>query len=230
MKKHVFFLLVIGVLFFCGNLYVFANNGTNTVPDYASMSANELAYCDIEIAPAEWQQKISDARYPIIYSESWAADGQEAAYVHPDGTVEKIPAFSDVFPGWEIPVILDENIRTSFLKAMEPYSSDPLRSGANYVGGVYLFTPSSTQSSVPFYLFDKGLKSTIVMQAYILPGSTYNGGFSNITTGQDLVYKTNMSVSGKVYLYNIVSGVIYGARASTYSTEGYAELGVHDDF
>lgn len=49
------------------------------------------------------QEQEGKTREEIIYSKSWTADGVVAFVRHRDGTIEKIPEFSEVFPGWEIP-------------------------------------------------------------------------------------------------------------------------------
>jgi hypothetical protein len=120
MKKLLTILLVVAFVLTLSLGFAFADNDKNDVSvivDYSSMSAEELAYVELADAPAEWQQKILDARYTIIYSNSWTADGQ-GEYVHPDGTVEKLPKFSDLFPGWDMPK-MDEKYRLKLVEAMQ---------------------------------------------------------------------------------------------------------------
>jgi hypothetical protein len=175
------------------------------------------------------QQAILNARHTIIYSTSWTVDGQ-GEYVRPDGTVEKLPEFSDLFPGWDLPR-MDEPSRIRFLEGMEAMKATKteVTSGAEFFGNVYLFAPPSSGLTPSFYGFYKGLANAAKLSAQALTGSTYNAGFTNINTGTDIVNKTNMSVNGYVRLTNMQSDVSYGARASTYSTEGYALLSVLDD-
>lgn len=65
-------------------------------------AAAEYAYMDLDAAPEELHQKILDARNVIIYSKSWTVDGQ-CAITCPDGSVQPLPEFSDLFPGWDVP-------------------------------------------------------------------------------------------------------------------------------
>ncbi len=77
----------------------------DAVPEYAHLdldAAAEYAYMDLDAAPEELHQKILDARNVIIYSKSWTVDGQ-CAITCPDGSVQPLPEFSDLFPGWDVP-------------------------------------------------------------------------------------------------------------------------------
>ena len=67
--------------------------------------AEYYAYMDYDDASEETKELILTAREQIIYSKSWAADGVEVIVKHPDGTEERLPAFSELFPGWEMPTV-----------------------------------------------------------------------------------------------------------------------------
>lgn len=67
--------------------------------------AQAFAYMDLDTAPTELQETIRKAREVIIYSRSWVADGFECYVTAPDGTVETVPAFSELFPDWELPTV-----------------------------------------------------------------------------------------------------------------------------
>ena len=73
--------------------------------DMTLEEAQSFAYMDLDATPAELQETIRKAREIIIYSRSWVADGFECYVTSPDGTRETIPSFSELFPGWELPVI-----------------------------------------------------------------------------------------------------------------------------
>ncbi|MGG4107688.1 hypothetical protein AAXB25_27745 [Paenibacillus lautus] len=190
---------------------------------YASMSQKELAYQDLDLSPEEWKDEILDARNSIIYSTSWTVDGQ-VAYELPDGTIEELPEFSDLFPNWDVPK-LKEDVRKEQLAKLTAYDFQIL--AANYVGFVYLFEPSNSSATLPFYTFYTSA-NRVTMIADSLPGTSYNGGFTNIDTGADLGYVNNVKQGGKIYLTNPVRNTAYGARASTYSTTGYAQMSVVD--
>lgn len=50
------------------------------------------------------KQKILDARKIIVTTKDWVADGYTAYIEDENGNLlKKIPAFSEVFPGWELP-------------------------------------------------------------------------------------------------------------------------------
>lgn len=49
------------------------------------------------------QEENIESKEEIIYSESWSADGMEVYIIRRDGTTEKVPEFSELFPGWNIP-------------------------------------------------------------------------------------------------------------------------------
>ena len=56
-----------------------------------------------DLVQGQNQEQEGRTREEIIYSKSWTADGVVGFVRHRDGTYEKIPAFSEVFPGWEVP-------------------------------------------------------------------------------------------------------------------------------
>lgn len=191
----------------------------------ASLSSKELAYYDLDAAPEEWKEAILDARNSVIYSTSWTIDGQ-VSYERPDGTIEKLPEFSELFPGWDVPKI-NEDVRTEWLVEVKPVNHEFRPFAANYAGFVYLFEPSADESSLPFYSFFTDV-DRVRMQGDDLPGTSYNGGFTDIDSGTDVGYVANVKEGGSVYLNNPDPDTAYGARASTSSTEGYALMTVVD--
>lgn len=82
----------------------FHDSNSNDV-DMTLEEAQSFAYMDLDTAPAELRETILKAREVIIYSQSWVADGLEAYITSPDGTKRSVPAFSELFPGWELPTI-----------------------------------------------------------------------------------------------------------------------------
>ncbi len=66
-------------------------------------AAEEWAYQDLESATLAEKEKILEARNTLIFHESWAADGWTITIERADGTIEKVPNFSSLFPGWEEP-------------------------------------------------------------------------------------------------------------------------------
>ena len=98
-------------------------------PDYSVMTGARLAYLDLESAPEALRPQILRARLPIIYDvkQGWSVDGA-ADVMHSDGTVEKLPEFSDLWPEWTVPFgpewrkydVMDPNIKgTSFYTSFQ---------------------------------------------------------------------------------------------------------------
>lgn len=65
-------------------------------------NAETWAYKDYSAATNLDKANILKARSMMMEQTDWAADGFPAYYVAPDGTVEEIPFFSEVFPDWDI--------------------------------------------------------------------------------------------------------------------------------
>lgn len=183
---------------------------------YKLMTTEQLAYCDIHSAPAEVQADILEARDAIIHSTSWTVDGQ-AEICHPDGTIEKLPEFSELFPDWDIPTVPDAE------NDIMPYS-------LSYDGFVYLQHPTSTVTP-PFYAGSAGATGiTIVVRAISLPGSSWNCAIDRLGSGsrQEVSFARDMGVGSRLQYSNTRGGVNYAVRASTYSTEGYAQMSVYE--
>ena len=68
--------------------------------------AKEYAYLDYESATEEMKEKILEARNVIIFSSDWVADGYSGSIqnVETGEIVKELPAFSELFPGWDMPV------------------------------------------------------------------------------------------------------------------------------
>lgn len=86
-----------------------AENTSDSLPakDQSALAeAEQYAYLDLNSATPAMQEKILEARNTIIFSKDWVADGHEA-YVGDVTTgevLEVLPTFSDLFPGWDLPV------------------------------------------------------------------------------------------------------------------------------
>lgn len=62
------------------------------------------AYMDLAQVDAHTQELVLEARKEIIYQRSWAVDGAEAYVIDENGNLERLPAFSTLFPAdWEPP-------------------------------------------------------------------------------------------------------------------------------
>lgn len=64
-------------------------------------SAPDWAYKNYVQASGTEKANILKARLLMLEQSDWAADGTIAYYTAPDGTRERIPSFSEVFPDWD---------------------------------------------------------------------------------------------------------------------------------
>lgn len=183
---------------------------------YDLMSTEELAFCDLEDVPVRWQDEVLAARNEIIYSTSWTVD--KAGYIlHDNGTVEQLPEFADLFPNWELP-----------LSTSSAVNSIATARSADYRGSVYLQNPGE-DDSLPFYLFSSSASLVVMgMEECDFHGATWNGAFDNYSLGRVVTNAVNIATYDRLVMRNPYSGYSYGARASTYSTPGYALMYVED--
>ena len=78
----------------------------------SSMSREEaeaLAYLDLDSAADEMKGRILEARRILIFSTSWVADGFSGSVqnVKTGEIIRTLPTFSELFPGWDLPVLPD---------------------------------------------------------------------------------------------------------------------------
>ena len=78
--------------------------GTEVSAERELDEAKKIACRDLKTASKEEQAKILEARKLIINSTSWVADGFNANTIDADGNRVPLPHFSELFPGWEMPV------------------------------------------------------------------------------------------------------------------------------
>lgn len=167
-----------------------------------------IAYMDINIAPADMVESILNARFAIIYGDrAWTVNGA-VKIINEYGKVEKLPEFSELFPGWDLPTIDTYN----------DYVIGPQAIGYNEA--VELFVASNTSLSDPFYSFN-GDGGEVWSYATSLPGERYNLGYFNEDTKRSVswtpnlkLYKPNGDYTGS-YL-TATDGVRYSVRASVF--------------
>lgn len=195
------------------------------VPDMDAETAAEYAYLDLDTAPEELHQKILDARNAIIFSKSWTVDGQ-CAISCPDGSVQPLPEFSDLFPGWDVPGVGETERAAAAAEedAQSAAASTNAVPAASFAGTVYLRKPSDTVNTQAFYSFrsDGNRVNTI---ARTIPGTSYNVGYTNVTKGTSAGWATYLPL-GYGLMISTASGQMYSVRASTYSTTGNATMWV----
>lgn len=77
-----------------------------------SMSREEaeaLAYLDLDSVADEMKSRVLEARRILIFSTSWVADGFSGSVqnVKTGEIIRTLPTFSELFPGWDLPVLPD---------------------------------------------------------------------------------------------------------------------------
>ena len=186
-------------------------------------AAEAIAYMDVDSASAEMQDRILAAREIIIESKSWIADGFEAVIKNEDGTSTKVPHFSELFPGWDIPTI-DSNAPMSASVAPQVANADvPSGWGSTTV---YVNRASSTTNAQPFiYLpnwqFPTFNEEMDVKVVHLETSTSCNLGFNNVTLGISAGHFVDLT-EGQTVGVLAVPGTNYqmAVRASTYVTPG----------
>ena len=142
------------------------------------------------------------AREKAIYgSQAWTVNGA-AAIQHSDGTVEPVPEFSALYPGWTVP----KQAASVSSTALTEVGSHSI---SGYYRNVYL---TQDVKYKPFYSF-LGNGETVSAFAVTIPGSKYNLGIYNETAQQDAGWLPNLSKGDRVLLQT-ANGVYCSIRAS----------------
>ena len=128
-----------------------------------------------------------------------------AAIQHSDGTVEQVPEFSALYPGWTVPKQAASVSSTALAEVADVGS----HSISGYYRNVYL---TQDVKYKPFYSF-MGNGETVSAFAVTIPGSKYNLGIYNETAQQDAGWLPNLSKGDRVLLQT-ANGVYYSIRAS----------------
>lgn len=226
MKKYTFkklASLVLAGVMVCG--LVAANAGAAEPASVSAKSVNELAYMDLEGATPELREDILSARAQIVYSTSWTVDGA-MSIVHKDGTVEALPEFSDLFPGWDLTEI-------SSFEADPPCDGIRVASSDSiyFQDNVWLL-PYDNSATTPFYKFNAS-GNTVYAWAHRFSSNmstSCNIGFTNMDTGRDLGWTLGVEKDEQISL-STRANVRYGVRASapTGGTAGNAFMVVSED-
>ena len=139
------------------------------------------------------------AREKAIYgSQAWTVNGA-AAIQHSDGTVEPVPEFSALYPGWTVPKQAASVSSTALAEVADVGS----HSISGYYRNVYL---TQDVKYKPFYSF-LGNGETVSAFAVTIPGS------NNETAQQDAGWLPNLSKGDRVLLQT-ANGVYCSIRAS----------------
>lgn len=225
MKKLI--ALFVSTLLFASSLTSLAAGAPASAQDTATQEAltkaEQYAYLDLDGASPSMQQKILDARNTIIFSKDWVADGYEADVedVTTGEVLETLPSFSELFPGWDLPV--DESIASTSNDSSLTLSSSEVTPFSNSdwlrLGSTRHYLPAASNSHDA---------SGTIIRSYatsLTSSKNCNIGYTNASTGKSLGYKNNLSVNQALAVHN-VGGMRLAIRASTYSTPGYATMAV----
>lgn len=189
------------------------------IPNEARIeAAKEVAYMDVNSASAEMQERILEAREVIIESKSWVADGWNATITHADGTVEEVPTFAELFPGWDMPVCESENaMRSSNVIAFD--------SPVSQVVSVKL-PKASSATNTPAAFAINGIENALEVYVRELTTSTScNLGFTNTDLNISVAHLVNMVVGDHLAVEAVPEETAnIEVRASTYVTPGSAKL------
>lgn len=232
MKKLISFVLVfVIILGSVGN--VFAVEKRSGVADVEQMDlkrAEEIAYLDLETASEEMQEEILEARELIIFNNDWVADGFTAFVTDAEGVSTELPHFSELFPGWDLPV--DDSITEKAPTYNDRAIGDDPNSSSWHLEGtttLYLYHPGSSNSPVFGYKYmDPSTVGTAMrITVDLLTASEHcNIGYTNMVTGQSIAYRTKLSMGTAFTIYGI-GNMTVGARASTYSYTGWSTLSAY---
>lgn len=197
-----------------------------------------LAYMDIEKADEEMKEKILEARNKVIDRYDWAADDVVAYVVNDeDRTFEIDPHFSDLFPGWDLPVVNapveDEKSPQKGEGGIAPYGDAVTTRWVckdvyvqKAVEGI-LTGAFKTVDSVSNNTYINGI--TTIASSLPSGVTKYNLGYTNESTGRSISSRRNLDfTSTKIDYYGIdfdvrVHGKV-GVRASNYQKSGYGSF------
>lgn len=210
----------------------FAKENIRTCSDISS-ECIELAYMDVNSAPAEMQKEILDARREIIYkADGWYVDNG-SVYVtwfdDDEKTWGELPTFDELFPGWEVPVEMDYEMTEDHAEKAEDILADG-RSSVLFNGRVTLRKASTTSLASPFKIWNLANENAWSFYEVITKletSTSCNLGLTNMSTNTSLYNKGELLVNGG--LFGFVNGRTVpraGFRASTYVSPGTATISI----
>ena len=187
--------------------------------------AQVYAYMSLDSVDSKMGELILEARKEIIFSTSWSVDGVDMYINRQDGTTERVPKFSELFPEWDIPT-MDSDVGT-----LNDFDVGLMRAESTAYQ-VYLRNPSTMVDTAPFTAFEQNgtyVKTTV---STLSASEHCNIGYSNRATGASYGYAAALKPGESVTLLTATYGTfICAVRASTNSNPGYGVFVVeHDNF
>lgn len=215
MKKTLSIVLSMAML---SSLFAFSANAVAPAADISKMSVEMVAHMDLDSASPATKEAILAARNEIIYGDqAWTVNGAVTLIDLENGTEEKIPEFSELFPGWDVPTVEVDPGQA----ALEEYfltNGVPKASYYKEPYNIFLNLGSSFAAS-PRFATVFGTGDPVACYGYAGPvNGRFNLGFS--TGGKELGWVPNRSVEqqqgAKIATTN---GLVYDVRASASNPE-----------
>lgn len=182
--------------------------------------ARGIAYMDLESAPVEMRDDILEARAQIIFGDqAWTVDGV-VSIINGDGSIQELPEFSELFPGWEIP---DANVTDINMLPVTYSDTIDFEEQVHFtLATEWVFSPDFTQfTGTGGYVYVFAISSP--RDAY------YNIGFSN-SVGNNVGWCPNLNETRGARL-DSDAGRTYHVRgsAATEDSEGNYRIKITTD-
>lgn len=191
---------------------------THILADEELSAAATYAYMDLDTASDALKDDILAARDSIIYSEGWTVDGN--GYIElPDGTVEVLPKFSDLFPGWDLPVCTSSSECEEDISPIEPAYTPNFQDV--YIDNYTIVKYNPSVATPRMARVRANTTETLVVSATRLTCSTCNIGISQ--NGTTIGWKPNIT-AGKFFHIYPKEGLYYDIRVSTYNNSGKGDF------
>ena len=183
-----------------------------TIGAGAAPTLEELAHQDLETASPEQREAILNAREKIIYGgQSWTVNGALSLVDLETGTVTPLPEFSELFPGWDLP--LD--------KAGEPIQKDEITREEQGVNAYLYLNTESGFGPVSQYATFWGSGKTVTVTPSTGPReSRCNLGVYSVTQQSTLGWAFGLPEKGVALQVNTQAGVNYSLRGNVFTEDG----------
>ena len=185
-------------------------------------NAATWAYQNYSTASKSDKANILLARSILMEQVDWAADGHDVFYYSAStGTTEKLPAFSEVFPGWDYEQMCEYNKLLNQILKISPRE--------NQYGRAWINVPAAGNTRAPVVArlgTGDGIRHYITRVLSTVDTETCNIGYS---IGDDqIMWKEDMIVGDEISYstphWYIANGQNFDIRISTYSTPGPMEF------
>ena len=185
-------------------------------------NAATWAYQNYSTASNSDKANILLARSILMEQVDWAADGHDVFYYSAStGTTEKLPAFSEVFPGWDYEQMCEYNKLLNQILKISPRE--------NQYGRAWINVPAAGNTRAPVVArlgTEDGIQHYITRVLSTVHTETCNIGFS--IDGDQVALKEDMIVGDHIFYDTkesyIANGRDLDIRISTYSTPGPMEF------